>query len=47
MKPHIEKTDFAHDRFASFKLKEGFKMYESVDLAEAKKRNESSKCRVI
>ena len=47
MKPHIEKTDFAHDRFASFKLKEWFKMYESKDLAEAKLRNESAKCRVI
>ena len=47
MKPHIEKTDFAHDRFASFKLKEGFKMYESKNLEEAKKRNESARCRVI
>jgi len=47
MKSHIEKTDFAHDRFASFKLKEGFKMYQSKTLEEAKKRNESSKCRII
>lgn len=47
MKPHIEKTDFDHDRFASFKLKEGFKMYESKTLAEAIERNQSAKCRVI
>ena len=47
MKPHIEKTDFAHDRFASFKLKEWFKMYESQSLEEAKERNQSAKCRVI
>jgi elongator complex protein 3 len=47
MKPHIEKTDFEHDRFASFKLREGFKMYESVDFQEAKKNNETAKCRII
>lgn len=47
MKPHIEKTDFEHDRFASFKLREGFKMYESADFTEAKKNNETAKCRII
>lgn len=47
MKPHIEKTDFAHDRFASFKLKEGFKMYESKTLQEAIERNKTCKQRVI
>lgn len=47
MKPHIEKTDFAHDRFASFKLKEGFKMYESKTLEEAIERNQKAKQRVI
>jgi len=47
MKPHIEKTDFEHDRFASFKLREWFKMYESADFEEAKKNNETAKCRII
>lgn len=47
MKPHIEKTNFEHDRFASFKLKEWFKMYESKTLEEAIHRNASAKCRVI
>ncbi len=47
MKPHIEKTDYAHDRFASFKLKEGFKMYESKTLEEAIERNQKSPQRVI
>lgn len=47
MKPFIEKTDFSKDRFASFKLKEGFKMYESKSLEEAIERNKNAKCRVI
>jgi len=47
MKPHIEKTDYAHDRFASFKLKEGFKMYESKSFEEAVERNALSTQRVI
>jgi len=47
MKPHIEKTDFAHDRFASFKIKEGFKMYESKTLEEAIERNALCAQRVI
>ena len=47
MKPFIEKTDFSKDRFASFKLREGFKMYESKTLKEAIERNTSARCRVI
>jgi histone acetyltransferase (RNA polymerase elongator complex component) len=47
MKPHIEKTNYDHDRFASFKLKEGFKMYESKNLDEAIERNQACKQRVI
>lgn len=47
MKPYIEKTDFSKDRFASFKLREGFKMYESKNLKEAIERNKTAKCRII
>lgn len=47
MKPHIEKTDYAHDRFASFKLREGFKMYESKTFEEAVERNTLTPQRVI
>ena len=47
MKPHIEKTNYDHDRFASFKLKEWFKMYESKTLQEAIERNQTCKQRVI
>jgi len=47
MKPHIEKTDYAHDRFASFKLREGFKMYESKTFEEAVERNALTPQRVI
>jgi len=47
MKPHIEKTDYAHDRFASFKLREGFKIYESATFEEAVERNALCPQRVI
>ncbi len=47
MKPHIEKTNYDHDRFASFKLKEGFKMYESKSFEEAVERNALCPQRVI
>jgi len=47
MKPHIEKTDYAHDRFASFKLQKWFKMYESKTLDEALERNQKCPQRVI
>jgi len=47
MKKHIEKTDLSSDRFAAFKIKEGYKAYRSETLEEAKKLNESSRLRVI
>lgn len=47
MKQHIESTDLSSDRFAAFKVKQGYKMKASKDLAEAKKINETSRCRVI
>ena len=47
MKKHIEETDLSSDRFAAFKVKQWYKMKASKDLAEAKKINETSRCRVI
>jgi len=47
MKKHIEKTDLSSDRFASFKIKQWYKIKASKNLEEAKKINETSKCRVI
>lgn len=47
MKSHIEKTNYEHDRFASFKLREWFKVYQSKTLQEAIERNQTAKCRVI
>ncbi len=47
MKKHIEKTDLSSDRFAAFKIKEGYKVMKSETLAEAKKLNETSRLRVI
>jgi elongator complex protein 3 len=47
MKKHIEKTDLSSDRFAAFKIKEGYKAYKAKTLEEAKKLNESSRLRVI
>ncbi len=47
MKNHIEKTDLSSDRFASFKIKEWYKIKESKTLEEAKKQNETSRLRVI
>ena len=47
MKLHIEKTDLSSDRFASFKIKEGYKVKKSENLEEAKKLNETAKLRVI
>jgi hypothetical protein len=47
MKKHIEETDLSSDRFAAFKIKEGYKAYESKTLEEAKKRNQNSRLRVI
>ena len=47
MKKHIEKTDLSSDRFAAFKIKEGYKAHRSETLEEAKKLNETSRLRVI
>ncbi len=47
MKKHIEKTDLSSDRFAAFKIKEGYKAHKSETLEQAKKLNESSRLRVI
>ncbi|MFK7780242.1 MAG: tRNA uridine(34) 5-carboxymethylaminomethyl modification radical SAM/GNAT enzyme Elp3 [Candidatus Gracilibacteria bacterium] len=47
MKAYIEKTDLSSDRFASFKIKEGYKIKSSKTLEEAKLKNQTSKCRVI
>ncbi len=47
MKEHIEETDLSQDRFASFKIREWYKIHESKTLKEAKKRNETARCRVI
>jgi hypothetical protein len=47
MKLHIEKTDLSSERFASFKIKEGYKIKASKNLEEAKLLNQTSKCRII
>jgi len=47
MKLHIEKTDLSSDKFASFKIKEGYKIKASKTLEEAKILNQTSRCRVI
>lgn len=47
MKEYIEKTDLSTDKFASFKIKETYKAKLSSSLEEAKKRNETSRCRII
>jgi len=47
MKDYIEETDFSSEKFASFKLKEWYKLKLSKTLEEAKKINETSRCRVI
>lgn len=47
MKKHIEETNLSSDKFASFKIREWYKVYESKTLEEAKKRNETARCRVI
>lgn len=47
MKLHIEKTDLSSDRFASFKIKEGYKIKASKNLEEAKLLNQTAKCRII
>lgn len=47
MKDFIEETDLANDKFASFKLKKWFELKKSATLEEAKKKNETARCRVI
>lgn len=47
MKDYIETTDLSSDKFASFKLKAGYWLKKSKTLEEAKKRNETSRLRVI
>lgn len=47
MKEKIEETDFSRDKFAGFKLREWYKQVVSSSLKEAKKLNETSRCRVI
>ncbi len=47
MKKFIEKTDLSSDRFASFKIKHGYKLKKSESLEEAQKLNETSRCRII
>jgi hypothetical protein len=47
MKEHIEKSDLSTDRFATFKINELYKARIAPTLEEAKKRNETSRCRII
>lgn len=47
MREKIEETDFSRDKFAGFKLREWYKQVVSSSLEEAKKLNETSRCRVI
>lgn len=47
MKENIEETDLWSEKFASFKLKSWFKLKLSDSLEEAKKLNETSRCRII
>lgn len=47
MKTHIEKTDLSSEKFASFKIKEWYKVRKSKTLEEAKKLNQTAKLRII
>ncbi|MDD3144565.1 MAG: tRNA uridine(34) 5-carboxymethylaminomethyl modification radical SAM/GNAT enzyme Elp3 [Candidatus Gracilibacteria bacterium] len=47
MKVFIEKTELSGDKFASFKINETYKAKISSSIEEAKKLNETSRCRVI
>lgn len=47
MKEYIETTDLSSDKFATFKLKAGYGLKKSKTLEEAKKKNETSRCRII
>lgn len=47
MKDYIESTDLSTDKFASFKLNAWYGLKKSKTLEEAKKINETARCRVI
>jgi len=47
MKDYIEDTDLSSEKFALFKLKVGYWLKKSKNLEEAKKLNETSRCRII
>ncbi len=47
LEPFIEDTSTGTDRFAEFKVREGYKMRESATLEEAKERNMKSRSRVV
>lgn len=47
MKTFIEWTDLSTDKFATFKIKKWYELKKSSSLEEAKKRNETSRLRVI
>jgi len=47
MKDYIESTDLSSDKFASFKLKAWYGLKKSKTLEEAKKLNETARCRII
>jgi len=47
MKDAIESTDLSSDSFAIFKLKAGYGLKKSATLEEAKRKNETARCRVI
>lgn len=47
MKEHIESTDTKSDKFANFKLKDWYSLKLSSSLEEAKKINETARCRII
>ena len=47
LEPYIEATSTGTDKFAEFKIKQGFKMRESATLEEAKERNMKSRSRVV
>lgn len=47
MKNYIEFTDLSTNKFASFKLKEWYLLKKSKTLEEAKKLNETARCRII
>ena len=47
MKEYIEKSELSTDRFATFKINEIYKAKIAPTLEEAKRRNETSRCRII